>query len=584
MDRILGSLVEDFLKELEIESLDDDKNFENFSVYSVVSSNYNRDFDLDLINTGGGDDAGIDGLAIIVNGKLVENTSDIDFLLENNYNINATYVFVQATTQGFESGKLRDFAAGVEDFFMQEHVLRRNDEIKRLSEISDYLFSKSHRFNQNPICKIYYVSAKSWRDDQNHSAIMTSSKTRLTDTNNFSSVVFLPLGSAEIQEVYRKTKSKTSATFTFEKKITLPELPGITEAYYGILPMSEFQKILIDENDNLRNVFYDNVRDFYGLDNPVNNKIAETLSGAKPELFTVLNNGITVVAADLNDTGEKFTISDYSIVNGCQTSNVLYSFLNNKNIQDLKIPVKLIVTKNDDIKNNITIATNSQTAVKREQLQAMTDFQKMLEKYYSTFSGDGKLFYERRPKQFQTDLSVPKSRVISIPAQIKAFGAMFLNKPDRVTSYFGSVVKEDVEGENKKKKQYIFHPEHQPIVYYTSALAYYRLESFIKTKKIDKKYKKYRYFILALVGMLKSVKSLSTEKMKAERHANKLCLPIIDLLNDEQKALELFQNALKVIDKSGIVLEDKDNLKNINTKNTFDKYFERLYGTKIIQR
>lgn len=78
--------------------------------------------------------------------------------------------------------------------------------------------------------------------------------------------------------------------------MTLPDLPGVTEAYYGILPFLEFKKLLVDEDDKIVNIFDDNVRDFQGENNPVNQLIGETITGDKSELFSVLNNGVTIVA------------------------------------------------------------------------------------------------------------------------------------------------------------------------------------------------------------------------------------------------------------------------------------------------
>ncbi len=69
----------------------------------------------------------------------------------------------------------------------------------------------------------------------------------------------------------------------------------------------------------MRGLFYDNVRDFQG-DNPVNKEIDDTLKSDERDLFVLLNNGITIVAESLSKTGDIFTIEDYQIVNGCQTS------------------------------------------------------------------------------------------------------------------------------------------------------------------------------------------------------------------------------------------------------------------------
>jgi hypothetical protein len=560
MDRIVKSLVEDLLKTQEIKSENLSKDFERFVNYSVISTEYLKSFDIEDTMTGEGDDTGIDGIAIMVNGKLIENKEDIDFLLENNNFLESTFIFVEAkTSNAFESSEINNFAFGVKDFFSEHPKLRRNLEIQNFAEISDYLFTKASQFRENPKCKLYYVSNGMWKEDQNNIAIVESTKDDLEKTNLFAAIEFKLLGANEISKLYRTTQNAVTTTFVFNSKVTLPELPNITEAYLGILPLSEFNKILCDENGNMRNVFYDNVRDYQGIENPVNTSILKTLKSDYVELFTVLNNGVTIVASSLKPSGNKFTISDYQIVNGCQTSNVLYNFIKENDIGKVNLPIKLVITENDEIKNNIIIATNNQTAIKREQLQAMTEFQKNLEHYYRTIEGDGKLYYERRSGQYQSDNSVIKARIINIQNQIKAFSSMYYENPDRVTTYFGSIVKQNIETENP----IIFNPGHQHILYYTSALAFYRLDSLFRSKAIDAKFRKVKFFLLMLFRKLIKKSKLAAAYMNSDRKTSEYCKEIMDILNDKDKTLEFFQKAIEIVRLSKEDIENKQLIKQV---------------------
>lgn len=115
----------------------------------------------------------------------------------------------------------------------------------------------------------------------------------------------------------------------------------------------------------------------------------------------MLNNGITIVASSIKISGDNATIEDYQVVNGYQTSNILIENIESaRNIDDLIIPIRIIATKDENLKNRITKATNNQTAIKKEQLEALSTFQKALEEYYRTFSGDNALVYERRTGQY----------------------------------------------------------------------------------------------------------------------------------------------------------------------------------------
>lgn len=311
---------------LEITSEGESKDFEKLSNYTVVSNEYNKTFDIETLNVGDGNDTGIDGIAIIVNGQLVESTDEVNDLLEKNNSLEIEYLFVQSkTSSNFDGGDINTFLFGVLDFFSTKPKLVRNDDIKRFAEVSNYIFSKAPRFKENPSIKLYYITTGKWGNDTNLKGIIESGVNNLEQTNLFEKVTFNPFGARELAIAYRKTKESISTTINFSNRITLPKINGVSQAYIGLLPYTEFLKIVSDTDDNLLNVFEDNVRDFQGDNNDVNGGIATTLSNDDSEIFSVLNNGVTIVASTISPTGDQFTIFDYQIVNGCQTSNVLYN-------------------------------------------------------------------------------------------------------------------------------------------------------------------------------------------------------------------------------------------------------------------
>ena len=565
MNRILRSLLEDFLKQYELKSQGESVDFEKFVNFSILYKEYSRGFDFEIVRVGKGDDTGIDGLAIIVNGQLIQSKEEIDFLIENNGYLEAKFIFIQSKTSShFEGKEIHNFAFGVEDFFSDSPKLRRNKSIQNLAEISDYLFQNASSFRSNPICKLYYVTTGKLENDDNLNGIKKTVEENLGKTNLFEDITCNLYGADEIIKAYRASKHKVEANIVFSNRVTLPELPGIKESYFGILPFKEFKNILIDENDNLKNIFYDNIRDFQGLANPVNKTIAETLDSDDSKLFTVLNNGITVIANSLKVSGNKFFISDYQVVNGCQTSNVIHTF-RHKLDPNLGIPIKLIVTDDEEVKNKIIVATNSQTSIKREQLKAMTDFQKNLEQFYKTIEGEGKLYYERRSGQYQSDSSVIKSRIITIQTQIKSFSSLFLKNPHRVISYFGDLVKQYVEGDSPK----IFNPKHQYLPYYMTGFMYYRLDSFFRSQQIDSKYRKIKFFLIMLFGLMQSneFEPLPIKSLSGQKETKRYCNPIIEILNNRNKCLETYKEAIDVWEASGIDLNDKQVLKQGSTTN-----------------
>ena len=556
MDRITKQLVNELVNTQEIKNKNESENFEFFVNFSVISNEYNRTFNLEDVTIGSGQDTGIDGLAIIVNGTIVTTIDEIDNYIESNGFLDVSYIFVQAkTSSSFDTSEIRTFSDGVKDFFRETPTLPRNNDIKNLSDVSNYILNNASLFKENPKCKLYFVTTGVYNEqDGNIKSVKDNTKIDLNSLNLFEDVDFKVLGGSEIGKLYRKSKNPITTKFTFSNKVTLDDIDGIPQAYYGILPFFEFKKLIIDDNDNIANVFDDNVRDFQGGSNPVNSKISETLKSENPFLFSVLNNGVTVVANEIKTSGNTFTIVNYQIVNGCQTSNVLYENRNLEKIQSLNIPIRLIGTNEERIKSNITVSTNNQTVIKQEQLSAMSDFQKNLEYYYKSIGGDGKLYYERRSKQYNTDANVVKNRIITTQIQIKSFSSMFRADPHLVTSNFGKIVQKLGD-----KHSNLFEKDHQYATYYIAGLAFYRLNTLFNSDLLDRKYRKVKFFILMLFRML-----ATTEKnppLNSQKKVEAFCNPIINILNNTVKTKDLFLQAINIIDSSAVDINDKQYIK-----------------------
>jgi len=394
--------------------------------------------------------------------------------------------------------------------------------------------------NRRPHCRLYYVCTGKWVEDQNLKSIITSGQREIEAIGLFDEVNVSALGASEIQKLYHETKNKLSTTITFQNRVTLPDIAGVKEAYLGVVPFSEFIKLIQDENQTVHSIFDDNVRDFQG-ENPVNKKIKSTLESGKFELFCLLNNGVTVVASSLTPAANRFTLRDYQVVNGCQTSNVLHDCQRIPGIQAVSVPVKIIVTENDDIKTEITVATNSQTEVKTEELEALSAFQKKLELYYAAERNDINLYYERRSQQYNSLPGIKRTQIISIPIQIKAFAAMFLDSPHLVSGYYGTIV--------NRFKGKIFAIEHKYLPYYVSALCYFRIEQFFRSGEFSSEYKKARFQIMMLVKLMvigNGNEQLNSNKIERECESLKR-----KLLNDVQ-AIALFQRAAEIYENSGI--------------------------------
>jgi hypothetical protein len=381
------------------------------------------------------------------------------------------------------------------------------------------------------------VTTGKWTGEAGPSARIEAEQEDLMSMGLFEDVQFIPTGADELQALYRHTKNRVAADIEFPTRTVLPQINGVDEAYIGLLTAPQYLKLITDEGGNIRKaLFYDNVRDFQHY-NEVNLDIRSTLQSPHKDRFAVLNNGVTIVAKSLRVTRNTFRIEDYQIVNGCQTSHVIYD--EREQLDDtVWVPVRIIVTSDDDVTNAVIRATNRQTEVKSEDLQALTEFQKRLEQYFNSFDGRKRLYYERRSKQYVDVAGIEKVRIISRPVLIRAFASTFLTEPHRATAYYSTLL--------RLLGGKIFSANHKLEPYYVSAVAYYRLEYFFRNNQLDGYYRPARYHLLMAVRHIlapEPLPSLTANQM------TRFCNGLIDALWDDGRAIEAFRESCLLIDE-----------------------------------
>lgn len=569
MDAITSSLLKSFSNihglEKDIESV----KFENFCAYSVVTNAIRASFDLDAVHTGDGGDCGIDACAIIVNGKLVFDIDEIEELRNTNKYLDVDIIFLQAkTSSSFDSGHIGKFLRGVKGFISSKSKSVKNEKIKYMMTLWSYIIDNSHYMvNRNPSCQLFYISTGVWCEDVNLKDTINDGVQEIKSLNLLKEVVFTPYGANEIVSSYRKTLNKLETTINMVQKVTLPEIEGVGQAFLGILPYQEFLKLIQDDNQTIHSIFDDNIRDFQG-ENEVNKKIKTSIEGKSgKELFCLLNNGVTIVSSQVISSGNKLTLRDYQVVNGCQTSNILHECREIEGISEVFVPVKIIETEEEDVKNEITLATNSQTAVKTEQLQSLNKYQRKLELYYDSIKSKSiRLFYERRSQQYSSDLTIKRVQIITIPIQIKAFASAFLKSPHLVSGYYGTIV--------NRFKDEMFLDDHKPSAYYASALINFRVEAYFKSGDLNSSLRKAKFQIIMIAKML--ALGIDSPPINSKALSSK-CDRLIDILNDDSKSLDLIQSAQNTFAASGLDL----NKRQYKSESETDKIIDYIRTQKL---
>ena len=404
------------------------------------------------------------------------------------------------TTAGFSAAEIGTFVFGVKQFFSAvlepDAKVQFRPEVQQLVLLARYIFGKTVMMQENPRCFLYYATTGSWGHDPEPESRFSDGRTQLKDTNLFSTVRALPVDAALLKKTYQELERSVVKEVEFGKAAVFPKIDGVDEAYIGLLPGNEFIKLVSTDDGNLnREVFYDNVRDFQGH-NPVNQEIDQTLTNdQRRSSFPLFNNGVTIVARSIHRTGDTFKISDFQIVNGCQTSHIL--FRNKGTVgANIFVPIKLVATNDSPVIAEVIKATNRQTAVLPEALESLRDFHKELEAFYTareeTQAAATRVYYERRSKQYSMDKIKP-ANIVSLTAQIKSFVAMFLNEPHSHPRYYGELL--------KSYEDRLFLDDHKPAPYYAAGVARLRIEKLVNFGVVDRRLRSYKHHLLMLLRM-----------------------------------------------------------------------------------
>jgi hypothetical protein len=540
LDRITKSLLNEFQQDQDLIHLDESDVFERLGIFSTISKEHGEGFEFEPLCVGGPQDLSLDGIGIIVNGTLITSVEEVDDLFDVNRYVEARFIFVQTkTASSFSGAEIGSFLHGVRQFFDEDLEVTVNDSVAQFREIQGKIYDYSAQFRRGkPLCVMYYVTTGSWNEDINLLNRIGVGKRDLEESNLFSDVVFHPIGADELHTLYQATKNSISVEFNFPQRIPLPEIEGVTEAYLGVLPATEYLTLVVDESGAiLKSLFYDNVRDFQQY-NPVNKGIGQTLRDeSSRERFAVLNNGVTIVAKKLQTTSTKVFIEDYQIVNGCQTTHVLYDQRDSL-ADDVFIPIRVISTTDENLTNAIITATNRQTEVKEEDLQALSSFQRKLEAYFASFEDSNqKLYYERRSKQYVSVPGIKKNRIVTMGQQIRAFASMFQDQPHRASRHYTQIL--------KQLGTRIFSDGHQLEPYYASAFALFRLESMFKSQIIPNTYRPARYVLMMALRYLLAGPDMPAFTANAMRAYTQ---NILNVLWDDQAAAAAVGRCISLVD------------------------------------
>lgn len=553
MHRIVAALLRDFVSSYHIEEMDESEQFERLINYCVVAPEVVESFDLSDITTGSDDD-GIDGVCVLIDQEVILSVEDADELLnDGRRNHDVKLVVTQSkTSESMDLGELLKFHAAIKRF-CHDFQYSPTDPIEQNSkEIYSKAIDKAGSLKDGKLSLIirYAYTGRFLSPKQIIKAI-DELKEDIFNEGYFSDVSYEVLDRDGLAGAFKRTTSPIEAKIDAFSVAPLPKIADVEEAYLAVVPAKQFiQNMLADEHNHLRlHVFEENVRAFLGTDNPVNSAIGETIKNVDSfSRFPVLNNGITIVSPDVRVQGLSITFVDYQIVNGCQTSNVLWLNRNDL-IDNMMITLKVIETDSEDVFSDLVKATNSQTKIDNDQFLSLLPAARKIERFFNSYTEDeNRLYFERRDRQY-VGQGVPGLKIFDLKLLARCVAAVYLERPD-LSYRFPRKIFSD-----RSLSSVAFHEENREIIYYTSCLMLYKIAILFSNKQIPAEARKFKWHIMALLShRLSSGKIPNLKSKKIEPWSKKIIGMII---NDPKGFRDEILNCYEQYKELGYVSEDR---------------------------
>lgn len=562
MNSVVKPFLDSHVKAYDLKN-DEPSSFEHLLNYLTVRNYTSRHFDPSDISLGKGE-VGIDGVAIIVNDSLITTLDQIKDFFESLSDISVTFVFVQSkTSESFSTTALSHFFNCINDFINDGNI-KMNARASEMSEICRFIIKHPTQLSKNPDCHLFFCYTGISKCDETRKAIISNQLELLHKTSVFDEITFNIYDANKIVSICRSIRNSVRKTIDMIDCAILPNINNVSEAYIGIVRCKDYINLITNEDGAIiSNLFEDNVRYFQGQ-NTINAEIQSTLRDTdKQQGFSILNNGVTIVAKEMRRTGNSFTLSDFQVINGCQTSFVLYEN-RSRLVDESFLIVKLISTDDKDISDSIVKTTNRQTPVLNEAFETLRDFHKNLENVYATYRPKYRLYYERRSKQYDS-IDVNKNRIVSFPFQTAAYVAVFLGEPQSTHRYYGELLKsysKRMYNDNDILEQYCI-----------ASMFVYAVDKNLKKDQYNE-FKKYRFHIAL---MLRYLATDIPMPQSSSRDMKKFCEELCYKIEDDtwlNTSLEIVCN----------LINDIVNSSSIKPKNGNDITRTREFTTVLLER
>jgi hypothetical protein len=149
--------------------------------------------------------------------------------------------------------------------------------------------------------------------------------------------------------------------------------------------LEDYWKLVSDKSGHLRRYLFDSDGWDFLSANQVNKEIERTLADSA-DLWK-LNNGITIIASNATVQREKMQLQDVQIINGLQITKIIYHHFHCDSAtskKDRDLLVKIIVTADAQVRDQIIRATSYQQPVTIADLEAISNAQNSAHRHLNT--------------------------------------------------------------------------------------------------------------------------------------------------------------------------------------------------------
>lgn len=481
-----------------------DKYFEIFSAQQVLKKlRFNPDPDEITGGLLGGDgDAGVDGFYVYCNRKLIREENDIQLFKGQKAEIEI--VVVQAKNKpSFEEAvpmKFKDFvenALGPESPTSSATTLYSQELLDHVARFRA-LYKLALPMKPSLAAAFFHVAHSDIVDHKvdERGRLLCQCFRQVFPT---ASASYTPITGTELVKLSQKSVPRTLPLKT-------PKYFDYTSfgrgAYACVVNLKDFYDFISDEEEIREGLFEANVRD-YAPDATVNQGIEQTLADPGGDDFWWLNNGITILATDAYYASGNLQVTDPLIVNGLQTSHVVFRhFKRGAELNDIRsMMVKVIVNSNEATSDKIIRATNSQTKISSIFLHATEQVHRDIELHLKAAG----YFYDRR-KNYYRNQGKSVSEIITIHYLAQAVASIVLQQPDDARVRPGTVAEK-----NYKK---LFSDKYPPALYTKCVQIMRRCYAYLRQKGLGKTDVLNLVFYLATYVTCAACKSVSPKRNK----------------------------------------------------------------------